>query len=108
MPWYWCYLINNTPIFLKVVVLSQFGQGTYYLFGGQGQWVQWYPGQKVMALFDGNSGQFLYSYTFTVTGPGQYSVVNPPSTPGTPIVWSVQPGVAPSNPPSGGTFGAAS
>jgi hypothetical protein len=107
MQWSWCYLINNTPIFLRVVVISQFGQGMYYLFPGQGQWVQWYPGQKVMTLFDGNSGQLLYSYTYFVSGPGAYTVVGGGTGTGGQIPYSVQHGAAPSNGPggAGGNFG---
>jgi hypothetical protein len=101
MQWYWCYLVNNTPIFLRVVVISQFGQGMYYIFPGQGQWVQWFPGQKVMTLFDGNSGQLLHSHLFYVSGPGMYTVTGGSQG----IPYSVSLGTAPSNPPSSG-FGA--
>jgi hypothetical protein len=95
MPCFWCYLLNNTASFLKIVVLSQFGQGLYYLLPGQGQWLQWYAGQKVMTLFDGNSGQLLYSYTFCVNGPGQYNVSG-----GGPAPYVVESCVAQSNPPN--------
>jgi hypothetical protein len=99
MPTYWCYLYNNTSNFLKVHILSPYGQGLYYLWPGQGQWVQWYPGQKVMTLFDGSSGAFLYSYTFTVSGPGTYTVIGSMSG-GTP--YSVQFGPSTGNAPTSG------
>jgi hypothetical protein len=74
MQWFWCDLLNNTPSFIRVLIVSQYGQGSYYLWPGQDTWVQWFPGAKVMTVFDGNSGQLLYSYTFYVSGPGLYTV----------------------------------
>ena len=101
MQWYWCYLVNNTPLFLRVFVISSFGQGTYYVYPNQGQWVQWYPGQMVMTLFDANTNQFVLSHTFFVTGPGQYSVLGGNAGPGQ-IPYQIQYGAAPANAPAAG------
>jgi len=74
MQWFWCLLLNNTPIPVRVVVLSQFGQGHYYIYPNQNQWVQWYPGQKSLTAFDLNNGQILTTHGIVVNGPMQYTV----------------------------------
>src|SRR5262245_52522072 len=101
MQWYWCYLVNNTPSFVRVVVISQYGQGTYFQEPVQNQWVQWYLGQKVMTVFDGATGQYYTSYPFYVSGPGQYSVMGgSPAGGGGSVPYSVSLSPAPANVPS--------
>lgn len=69
MQWFWCQLWNHTGSPIRVVIISNFGQGTYYINPGQYQWTQWYPGVKVLIAFDQWSGQLVTTYTFNVTGP---------------------------------------
>jgi hypothetical protein len=91
MGWFWCQLINNYGSPVRVVIISQYGQGLYFINPGQSQWVQWYPGVKVLIAFDQFTGQLVTTYAFTVNGPLMQTVFqqNIPMTPGQP--YSAQP-----------------
>lgn len=84
--WFWCQLLNNGPVPVKVQVLSQYGQGTYFLNPGQSQWVQWYPGVKVLVAWDMYTNALVTTYAFNVTGPVLHTVVQQavPMTQGNP------------------------
>jgi len=96
---FWCILYNNTPIVLRVVVVSNFGSGSYLLVAGQQQWVYFYPGQKTLTAFDNNTSTILAFYSLNVTTPQTFAVV--PGTGQQPYSWSVTAGPS-GGPPGGG------
>src|SRR5262249_25639610 len=81
MPWFWCQLYNNTGTPVRVITISQYGQGLYYLNPGQYQWVSWYPGVKVLVAFDQWSGNLVTTYPFFVSGPTLQTVAQSPINP---------------------------
>ena len=74
MGWFWCQLLNNYGSPIRVVIISQYGQGLYFVNPGQSQWVQWFPGVKVLIAFDQFTGQLVTSYPFTVNGSTMHTV----------------------------------
>ncbi len=85
--WFWCQLVNNHVAPVRVQVISIFGQGLYFLNPGQSQWVQWYPGVKVLVAWDSFSNALVTTYPFNVTSPVLHAVVQQsqiPFAPGQP------------------------
>lgn len=74
MSFFWCQIHNMSGNPIKVVITSWYGQGTYYLQPNQQQWVQWFPGQKVLTSWDQFTQQLVASYPFQVTGPTMHAV----------------------------------